>query len=188
MRYTFPPATAAWRHEDARAGFEVAFFQLLDDGWRVEGCTTAVEDGNAFTVEYTIELDAAGRTRAARVRGRAPSGARTTELTTDGSGHWLVDGSPAPHLDGCFDVDLESSALTNALPVRRLELPLGAAAAAPAAYVRALGLTVERLEQTYTRTTEETRHERYDYAAPAFGFECRMVYDESGLPLEYPGI
>jgi hypothetical protein len=38
--------------------------------------------------------------------------------------------------------------MTNALPVHRIALPAGAPADAPAAYVRAAGLAVERLEQT----------------------------------------
>lgn len=35
---------------------------------------------------------------------------------------------PGPRLDGCFDVDLESSSMTNTLPVHRLGLAPGAAA------------------------------------------------------------
>jgi hypothetical protein len=58
----------------------------------------------------------------------------------------------------------------------------------PAAYVRAAGLAVERLEQTYARTTDQAACQRYDYAAPAFDFTARLVYDESGLVLDYPGI
>lgn len=77
--------------------------------------------------------------------------------------------------------------MTNALPVRRMGLPV-AAAAAPAAYVRAAGLAVERLEQTYVRAIDEAAGQRYDHAAPAFGFGCRLVYDETGLVLDYPGI
>ena len=103
-------------------------------------------------------------------------------------GHWLVDGRPAPHLDGCLDVDLEASAMTNALPVRRMGLPAGARAAAPAAYVRAVGLAVERLEQIYVRTTGEATGQRYDYTAPAFSFSAGLVYDRPGLVLDYPGI
>jgi hypothetical protein len=85
-------------------------------------------------------------------------------------------------------VDLESSAVTNALPVHRMALPVGARAAAPAAYVRAADPSVERLEQEYLRTTDQGAHQRYDYSAPAFEFTCRLVYDESGLVLSYPGI
>jgi hypothetical protein len=28
----------------------------------------------------------------------------------------------------------------------------------------------------------------YDYTAPAFGFTARLVYDETGLIVDYPGI
>jgi hypothetical protein len=69
-----------------------------------------------------------------------------------------------------------------------MSLALGARAAAPAAYVRAVGLAVERLEQSYLRAPDEAARQRYDYAAPAFDFACRLTYDESGLVLDYPGI
>ena len=78
--------------------------------------------------------------------------------------------------------------MTNALPVHRMGLPAGARAAAPAAYVRALDLSSGRLDQDYVRAADESGRQRYDYTAPAFGFACRLVYDESGLVLDYPGI
>ncbi len=51
------------------------------------------------------------------------------------------------YLDGCLEVDLEAPATTNALPVRRMDLPVAAAAAAPAAWFALSALAVERLEQ-----------------------------------------
>ena len=188
MGFAPVPATAAWRHLGARAGFEVAYFQVLEQGCRIEGFTTAVEDGATWAVEYFIDLDAAGVTRRARIRGRSAAGSSSALLEADGAGRWLAGGVPCPLLDGCLDVDLESSAMTNALPVRRMGLAPGASAAAPAAYVRAVGLEVERLEQTYLRAPDEAARQRYDYAAPVFDFACRIVYDESGLVLDYPGI
>jgi uncharacterized protein len=188
MDFAPVPATAAWQHRDARAGFEVVYFQPFGEGSRAEGWTTAIEDGSTWAVEYLIGLDVTGATRSARVRGRSAAGYSLTLLEADGAGRWLVDGMPAAHLDGCLDVDLESSAMTNALPVRRMGLAPGARAAAPAAYIRAIGLAVERLEQTYLRAPDEAARQRYDYAAPAFGFTCRLIYDESGLVIDYPGI
>ena len=188
MSFVPAPATAAWQHRDARTGFEVAYFQDLGEGCRIEGWTTAIEDGWTWAVEYVIDLDGTGATRSARIRGRSAAGASSTLLEADGAGRWLVDGAPAPRLDGCLDVDLESSAMTNALPVRRMGLVPGARAAAPAAYVRADGLAVERLEQAYLRVPDEATRQRYDYAAPAFDFACRLAYDEFGLVLDYPGI
>jgi uncharacterized protein len=188
MGFAPVPATAAWQHRDARTGFEVAYFSAFGAGRRIEGWATAVEDGETWAVEYVIDLDGTGATRSARIRGRSAAGTSSTLLEGDGAGRWLVDGAPAAHLDGCLDVDLEASAMTNALPVRRMDLELGAGTAAPAAYVRAIGLTVERLDQTYRRALDEAARQRYDYAAPAFDFTCRLTYDESGLVLDYPGI
>jgi hypothetical protein len=47
---------------------------------------------------------------------------------------------------------------------------------------------VERLEQTYVRITGEAACQRYDYAASAFDFGCRLLYDQCGLVPGYPGI
>lgn len=59
---------------------------------------------------------------------------------------------------------------------------------APAAYVHALDLAVEWLEQTYTPITNKTSHRGHEYAVPGLEFECRLVYDPSGLILDYPKI
>jgi hypothetical protein len=169
-------------------GFEVAYFAAIPDGLRIEGTTTAVEDTVAWVVTYLVQLDAAWATRSARITARTAAGPRETFLESDGVGHWLVDGNAAPHLDGCIDVDLESSAMTNALPVHRMNLRVGEAADAPAAYVRAPGLAAERLEQVYLRIADQDARKRYEYTAPAFGFTSRLRYDESGLVTDYPGI
>jgi hypothetical protein len=182
------PGQAAWQHQGARSGFEVVFFAARDRGWLIQGCTTAKEGGALWAVEYAIELDAAGATRNAQVNSRSAAGARSATLEADGVGHWLVNGAHTPQLDGCLDVDLESSAMTNALPVRRLALAVAARAATPAAYVRAAGLTVDRLDQTYLRLPGEGTGQSYDYQAPAFDFECHLSYDHYGLVLDYPGI
>jgi uncharacterized protein len=188
MAFLPPPATACWQHRGARSGFEVAYFRDVGDGWAVEGTTAAVEDARTWIVTYGIRLDAAWVTRSARIMARTVSGSRETLLQADGAGRWLINGGPAPHLDGCLDVDLESSAMTNTLPVHRLALAAGEHADVPAAYVRAFDLSVDRLEQIYRRIADKAARQRYDYAAPAFGFTSRLVYDESGLVLDYPGI
>ena len=182
-----PPA-AAWRHREARDGFEVVFLETGEAGHRLRGCTSAVEDGEPWVVRYEIALDGAWRTTAAHLGGRSPSGEHEVWLEVDGAGHWRVDGVAAPHLDGCLDVDLESSSCTNTLPIHRLRLAVGQGADAPAAYVRALDLDVERLEQRYARVEDDGARQRFDYAAPVFAYEGRLVYDADGLVVDYPGI
>lgn len=189
MAFRVPPGTAAWQHQQARSGFEVVFVRAARDAIYCEGCTSAIEEGEAWFVEYEIELDAKWRTKRAYVRGRSGAGAeRETRLTSDGRGHWRVDGQAVPLLDGCFDLDLESSALTNAFPVHRLHLAVGDRAEVSAAYVRATSLGVERLEQNYLRVRDEGESACFEYAAPEVGFSSRLIYDEFGLVVEYPGI
>ena len=149
VTFADPPAAAAWRHVDASDGFEVVFCERAGDGWRVRGHVAAVEEGVPWAVDYEIVVDAAWATRLARVTAHAEDGTAATRLDADADGAWTVDGAPAPAVAGCVDVDLEASAFTNAFPIHRLALARGAAAEAPAAYVRAPGLAVERLEQRY---------------------------------------
>jgi len=182
------PPFAAWRHRDAREGFEIVFLTRLPDGYRLEGGTTAVEDGRAWKVDYRIDLDANWLTRGARVVGRSETGPSDVRIEADGLGSWTVNAAPRPDLQGCLDLDLESSSLTNALPVHRLGLQVGEAAEAPAVYVRAQDLSVERLEQHYHRVDDEGAGQRFDYAAPRFDYRERLAYDASGLILTYPGL
>jgi hypothetical protein len=69
------------------------------------------------------------------------------------------------------------------LPVARLGLAVGKSGDAPAAWVRA-DLSVERLEQAYTRLDER----RYDYLSRHDGFQAVLEYGDDGLVVDYPGI
>jgi hypothetical protein len=187
MPVTLPP-TAAWRHIGARDGFEVVFLAAAPGGHRLEGHVAAVEQGQAWAVTYLIEVDGGWATRRARVTTHSPAGRFERTLEADGAGAWRVEGAPAALLDGCLDVDLEASACTNALPVHRLRLGVGEVADAPAAYLRAVDLAVERLEQRYEQLPDEGAGRRFAYAAPRFDYADRLTYDAHGLVLDYPGL
>jgi uncharacterized protein len=188
MTFATPPTSAAWQHRGARDGCEVAFLRLMGNGLRVEGHTTAVENGVAWTFGYMVVVDTTWATRGASAAVSAASGQRELTIASDGRGTWRIDGAEAPWLDGCLDLDLEASAFTNALPVHRLGLGVGEEADAPAAWVRVADLAVERLEQRYARIEDDGPRQRFDYSAPGLDFHARLVFDESGLVLDYPGI
>jgi hypothetical protein len=183
------PSQIAWRHVGAREGFEAAFVAEVNSGLCFTGTTAALEEGRVWTVSYQITVDPMSwATRSARVSARTDARERALEVTTDGAGSWRLDGRAARHLDGCLDIDLESSALTNAFPVRRLGLAGGQRADAPGAFVRAEDLRVERLEQRYVHLEDQDTGRHFAYAAPAFDFTCVLAYDDAGLLLDYPGI
>lgn len=178
------PAMAAWRLLGAHEGFETLFPRSIDSGHLLEGYSAGVEDGRAWGLSYTILTDERWTTRSAIIVGNDGR----IGLTHDGAGTWWVDEKRAPELDGCLDVDFEGSACTNALPIRRLGLAPEEAAQAPAAYVRTVDRRVERLEQSYRRLADDGDHARYAYASPAFSYDAILVYDASGLIVDYPDI
>jgi hypothetical protein len=170
-----PSTTTAFRHLGVRDGFEVAWF-APPTGLR--GGSTFIEDGVGYHIAYDIKLAADGSTSAASVR----SPDKTVTLTRAGA-VWTVDDVERPDLADCPDIDLESSAVTNALPIARMRLAVGESGRALAAWVRA-DLTVERLEQTYTRLDER----RYGYVSQYDGFSAVLEYGDDGLIVDYPGI
>jgi hypothetical protein len=182
------PASAAWRHVGAQDGFETVFLRATATGSILDGHTTAIEDGVSWAVHYTIEVDEQWVTRLCRVRSWSADGERETLLAHDPVGRWRVDGVLVSALDDCLDVDLEASACTNMLPVHRERLAPGRSMGAPAAFVRAPGLEIERLEQSYARLAHDGDHTRYAYRAPRFRVECELEFGVDGLVLDYPGI
>jgi uncharacterized protein len=181
-----PPA-AAWRHHTARAGFEVAFLEQRSDEIVLRGECSAVEADQPWTVHYDIRLRPDWSVRTAHVTSHSLTGFRQVRLRRRPSG-WWVDGRPAPELDGCADLDLEASVLTNALPVRRLGLAVDEAAEAPAAFVSAADLELSTLRQRYHRLHDDGLVRRYDYRAPEQPFRAHLAYDAAGLVVDYPGI
>jgi hypothetical protein len=188
MSFQSPPVSACWQHHGLRHGFEVAYFIPEPQGLRVEGTSCALQDRATWAVSYRIAVDDSWRTRSAGITTVTAAGSIESLIESDGAGHWLIDGENVADLDGCLDIDLEASALTNAFPVHRLGLGVGENAAAPAAYVRVHSTVVERLDQLYARVEDRSGSQCFDYAAPAFDFTCRLIYDEYGLVVDYPGI
>ena len=143
----------------------------------------------SWLVAYEIDVDDDWVTRRASVTNRTVDGTRTTVLDADEHGRWRVDGIPAPHLNGCLDVDLESSAMTNAFPAHRMGLDVGETLCLrPPPTCGHWTSRSTRLEQTYERLPDEDGRQRYNYESPAFDFTCQLTYDESGLVVDYPGI
>ena len=182
------PENATWHHHGSREGFEAVFFSADETGYHLDGHTVATEGGihGSFVTRSHSTNDGVlrrprsglGRTWAVERYGSTPS--------NQASGK-----SMAPLYRTSWAASIStwsSSCCTNTFPVHRLRLGVGGSADTPAAYVRALDLSVQRLEQRYRRVDDTSSRQRYEYQAPAFDFSAVLIYDESGLLLEYPGI
>lgn len=173
-----------WRRAMDDLSFEHARLQRDDDGIRLSGIVLVAEDGVPLRVDYALDCDRRWRTRVLTVTQVHGGRRRRLRLDHDGDGAWTRNGRPAPTLDGCTDVDLGVSPITNALPVNRLGLAVGASGEIRAAWVRLPSLEVAPARQSYARLGDR----RYRYRSLASGFEAEVEVDGDGLPVDYAGI
>jgi uncharacterized protein len=183
MSFAPLPARAAWRMYDAHEGFEVVAIESGPDGARFTGTSVGVEERVPWSFRYVVEVDASWHGLRATID--AADGRRLT-VEAEGPGRWLVNGTHDAALDGCIDIDLEGSALTNTAPVHRLGLDVGAEGDSAAVYVRS-DLSVERLDQTYRRLPAEHGF-AFDYASPRFDYRAALDFAADGLVADYPRI
>jgi hypothetical protein len=150
-------------------------------GWRVRGSVIAVADDQPLCVEYQLACARDWRTQRLRVA-TASGDVRRSLLLTARDGHWLTPTGERADLRGCVDVDLGVTPMTNTLPIRRLNLVIGASAEVTAAWVRFPSLEIRPLGQIYTRLSERT----YRYESDT-GFRTEIEVDEDGFVVTYPG-
>jgi uncharacterized protein len=170
---------AAWRRSDEAATDEVCTLTTRDTGLSLVGTVLGADGGLPVRVEYRVLADRAGLTTAAHVRDLRGFETRTLALERTAKGAWTVNGAAARALKGCSDVDLGCSPSTNTLPIRRLNLAVGASQTIQAAWVVFPELSVKKAAQTYTRLDEFT----YRYASGTF--EAELSVDHDGLVTTY---
>ncbi len=182
-RSTEHRATILWRRLDL-PGHELASLERHGDGWQLSGVALLALDARPCRLEYTIRCDAEWRTTRAIARGHIGAEAGSLDVARTTAGEWLANGVPVADLAGCDEVDLGFSQSTNLLPMRRLALPIAASARVRAAWVRFPELTLELLEQVYTRTGART----YVYESAGGSFRRELTVDADGFVLDYPGL
>ncbi len=169
----------AWRRSDEVAVDEVCTVTMRGGGLSLVGTILGSEAAQPIRIEYQVLVDAAGLTSAAHVRDLRGFDQRTIVLERGPKGDWRVDGTAARALKGCTDVDLGCSPSTNTLPIRRLNLAIGASKTIKAAWIRFPELVAVNAGQTYTRLDEFT----YRYASGSF--EATLTVDDDGIVTQY---
>lgn len=173
-----------WRRLDA-PGHDVCRLLERGAGWLLDGTAVFLDDRRQPTcLHYEVECDRAWQTVGGRVRGWVGANAVKLRVERDTAGQWMLNGQLAPGLSDCVDLDLGFTPATNLLPLRRLQLKIGQAADAPAAWLDVHVRRLTRLAQRYERHTAAA----YGYAAPEVGYASELEVAPSGFVRRYPGL
>src|SRR5215831_17781007 len=164
-------------------GHEASRVEQRQNGWFLQGTAVFHFERQPCRLDYTIQCDHEWRTEEVTVDGWLGNDVVRHEITVDSSRRWHFDGRATSDLEGCVDIDLGFSPLTNTLPIRRLTLEFGASAQVCAAWLPVPGFEVRPLEQVYSLLDVS----RYRYESGGGRFAADLDVDAEGLVIEYPG-
>ena len=177
------PSTILWRRLD-RPGHEAARLVQLPSGWHLSGVAVFTHDNLPCRLDYQVHCDAAWQTVSAQIEGWVGHGTISVEIVADSSHRWSANGKECIEVEGCIDLDLNFSPSTNLLPVRRLNLVPGDAAAVKAAWLRFPSFSLEPLEQIYHRLDAVT----YRYESAGGRFVADLQVNTAGFVTDYPNL
>ncbi|RCV48772.1 putative glycolipid-binding domain-containing protein [Marinitenerispora sediminis] len=175
---------AAWSRIDVSEGLGMGSLIAEPTGFRLEGSEVVAEGDERYSCRFTVTADLAWRTRVARVEVVSGNGTHVVELAATSGGHWTVNGHREPALDGCVDVDVAATPVTNTLPIRRLGLAPGEYRDLAVAWVDVPSLQARRLTQRYIRLTPTAGVDRYEYIHPPTT-TYTLTVDAAGLVIDY---
>jgi hypothetical protein len=186
------PRLVRWRRIDC-VGLDIGRLGRMENIGLEEATSGFALDGHevvisprAYSVYFAVTVDDAWNTQYVTVGVTSGSVNRGTTLEVH-EGSWWVHGRRRRSLDGCLDVDVAATPLTNTLPIRRLGLSVGDEALIRVAWVNVPSLRVTRKEQGYKRIGPidgSPGLEVWDFW-PIGGRTYRLTVDEDGLVVDY---
>jgi uncharacterized protein len=177
------PVSILWRRLDS-PGHDAATLSAIAGGWRLEGVAAFLEAGDPCQLSYQVVLDQLWQTRTAEVHGRLGATPIDLQIATDARHEWRLNGREVRALAGCVDVDLAFTPATNLLPIRRLDLPVGASARVVAAWLPFPDLDLRPLDQVYRRSAPEV----YEYSSSGGTFQATLSVSPVGFVTHYSGL
>jgi hypothetical protein len=156
-------------------------------GFRADGQVVLAADGFA-SVSYELRCTTGWRVSSLAIKVTNAVTDAVLDLSTVGDGHWLANGHPAPELDGCVDVDISCTPLTNTLPIRRLSWSTGETHDIDVVYVVVPVLDVHRARQRYTLLARDDDRDEALFRYQSGSFSADLPVDSDGFVTDYPGL
>jgi uncharacterized protein len=173
--YTALPAsghTARWSTWDGH-DVEVTDFRWENEAWTISGQVARER------IQYVLRLSASWQVRQFLLFRDLDE--PDLWLATDGTARWgEMNGAHRSELDGCYDIDLACTPLTQSLPIRRLPLHVGDSAELPVVTIDVETLEVRPVTHRYLRL--DTHRWAFEHDDQSVEFEV----DQHGLLVDYP--
>lgn len=173
-------ASVLWQRFDG-TGLEAARVYGDDDGWYLDGAAIFEFEGKPVRLDYLVECDTEWLTAFVHIDGWIGDEIIDIDIEATQGDTWLINDEEISSVQGCKDIDLNFSPITNTLPLRRLEMQVGETKHVRAAWLKFPSFELEPLDQTYTRVDADTI--RYESSN---GFAAELKIDSNGVVKSYP--
>jgi hypothetical protein len=178
------PVTAGWRRLSPDDGHAYARVVDVGDTHVYEGWEVITRPSGGHAVRFRLVVGPDFVARALEVDADGPRGLRRLSVRRNPRGQWWADGKRRTDLDGCLDIDVAATPLTNTPTIRRLDLQLGEATELTVAWVDIPSLSIGPFVQRYERVNAaEPGTHGYRYESGTF--EAGLTTDPDGLVRDY---
>jgi len=168
-------------------GLEHVELQFLgDDAVNVHSVAIGQEGGTPFGVHYHLLLRSGWEFQNLTLDTARPGFPQLSLSRRNGVWTNVTTGEALPELDGCIDLDISATPLTNSLPIHRLGLGEGESAEILVAHLAAPDFVPKPVRQRYTGILGGSRY-RFE-SLDGSGFTADLDVDEDGLVRDYPGL
>jgi uncharacterized protein len=147
-----------------------------------------LSDGGFARIAYHLECRADWQFLSLELSVTKMTGTSRLSLTRDGNGCWVAGQEPLPSLDGCADIDISRTPLTNTLPIRRLPWSPGTARELDVAYISVPELGIRPVKQRYVMLGRDDRTGETEYRYESGAFRADLTIGADGYVADYPGI
>jgi len=183
-----------WISEDEPGIEDVQITHEPTKGTGFSSAVVRLWEGQPLRMQYTLSCDVEWHVSSLFAVIPVPRGAgpvpNMIRLHADGAGNWWDDkGNPLDALQGCIDVDIMLTPLTNTLPIRRLAPTPGESREISVVYIAAPDLSIRPFRQRYTRLDDDgDGRSRYRYESLESGFTAELLVDDDGFVIDYSDI
>lgn len=151
---------------------------------RVKGRIVGKRAEKLISIEYHLEIDTSWVIQSFSIDSRLGN-PFSVSLHKNKKGEWVDEKeTPMPEFADCTDIDIMLTPFTNTLPINRLNLSPGMSEEINVIYVDLKQNRCYPARQRYTNEGDGI----YKYESLQSDFTARLMTDEHGLVLDYPGI
>jgi hypothetical protein len=161
---------------------ENCLVDTTEKGTEINSVIVGTYGSRIFKVEYRIRTNPRWETLFVEARSQHSDQFQYLRLESDGQGNWQSQGKPAPQFNGCMDIDISITPLTNTLPINRLKLFPGTSQEIQVVYLDLLEQQMVPARQKYSCLSKTS----YQYENVPNDFEAVITVDELGLVVDYP--